>query len=88
MHGGFCATPHADGEAVAALLLGVHIPASAGKGSQEPVSAATVTAGRNEDSIESSCEHCTLSSTHRSRVRAMISQLVGCTWCPFAYFLS
>jgi len=79
MHGGFCATPNADGEAAAALLLGVHIPASARKGSQEPVSAVAATAGSNEDSIESSCEHCPLSSTHRSRVRAIISQLVGCT---------
>ena len=67
---------------------GVHMPASAGKGSQVPVWAEAATTGSNEDSIEASCEHCPLSSTHRPRVRAIISQLVGCTWCPVAYFLS
>jgi len=44
----------------------VHMPASAGTGSQEPVSAAAATSGSNEDSVESSCENYPLSSTVRS----------------------
>jgi len=77
----------ANAEGVAELLRGVHMPACAGKGSHDPVSPAAAAPGRKEDSVESSCEHCPLSSTHRPRVLANFSQLVGCTWRAFAYFL-